>query len=230
MADKREPLPRFALKGVKMTINVDADYQIVRTRRTNNVVGIVEGSDPNLKDTYVAFGAHYDHVGYREGRRTGGRWRGSRRMHGPGATHARSRRRHQQWRRRRWVRDGGADGARKSVCDWTETEAVTALRLARGRGKRAPRVAVSRRLPGRAARQDRRAAQHRHDRQEPMRRSGAVEHRLRRRGGPHQHRAAQRQRGCEPVAVEAVDDGLRDERSGRSRNRSTRGAITTATP
>ena len=67
MADKREPLPRFALKGVKMTINVDADYQIVRTRRTNNVVGIVEGSDPNLKDTYVAFGAHYDHVGYREG-------------------------------------------------------------------------------------------------------------------------------------------------------------------
>ena len=67
MADKREPLPRFALKGVKMTVNVDAEYQVVRTRRTNNVVGIVEGSDPNLKDTYVAFGAHYDHVGYREG-------------------------------------------------------------------------------------------------------------------------------------------------------------------
>ena len=67
MADKREPLPRFALKGVKMAINVDADYQVVRTRRTNNVVGIVEGSDPKLKDTYVAFGAHYDHVGYREG-------------------------------------------------------------------------------------------------------------------------------------------------------------------
>jgi hypothetical protein len=66
-ADKREPLPRFTLKGVKMTIDVDADYQVVRTRRTNNVVGIVEGSDPKLKDTYVAFGAHYDHVGYREG-------------------------------------------------------------------------------------------------------------------------------------------------------------------
>ena len=66
-ADKREPLPRFALKGVKMTINVDAEYQAVRTRRTNNVVGIIEGSDPKLKDTYVAFGAHYDHVGYREG-------------------------------------------------------------------------------------------------------------------------------------------------------------------
>ena len=67
MVEKREALPRFPLKGVKITINVDADYQVVRTRRTNNVVGIVEGSDPKLKDTYVAFGAHYDHVGYREG-------------------------------------------------------------------------------------------------------------------------------------------------------------------
>ena len=65
-AAKREPLPRFALKGVTMTINVDADYQVVRTRRTNNVVGIVEGTDPKLKDTYVAFGAHYDHTGFRE--------------------------------------------------------------------------------------------------------------------------------------------------------------------
>jgi hypothetical protein len=65
-AAKREPLPRFALKGATMTINVDADYQVVRTRRTNNVVGIIEGTDPKLKDTYVAFGAHYDHTGFRE--------------------------------------------------------------------------------------------------------------------------------------------------------------------
>ena len=66
-AAKRDALPRFALKGVKMTINVDATYDAVRTQRTNNVVGIIEGSDPKLKDTYVAFGAHYDHVGYSEG-------------------------------------------------------------------------------------------------------------------------------------------------------------------
>jgi hypothetical protein len=63
---KRAPLPRFALEGVRMTINVDADYQVVRTRRTNNVVGIIEGTDPKLKGTYVAFGAHYDHTGFRE--------------------------------------------------------------------------------------------------------------------------------------------------------------------
>ena len=70
-AAKREPLPRFMLKGVKMTINVDADYQVVRTRLTHNVVGIIEGSDPKLKDTYVASGAHYDHTGFRESAKPG---------------------------------------------------------------------------------------------------------------------------------------------------------------
>ncbi len=72
-AANREPLPPFALKGVKITFNVDADYTVVRTRLTHNVVGIVEGSDPKLKDTYVAYGAHYDHTGYREGAVAAGR-------------------------------------------------------------------------------------------------------------------------------------------------------------
>jgi Zn-dependent M28 family amino/carboxypeptidase len=40
---------------------------VLRTQYTHNVVGLIEGSDPRLKDTYVAFGAHYDHVGYAEG-------------------------------------------------------------------------------------------------------------------------------------------------------------------
>jgi Peptidase family M28 len=63
---KGEPLPALALKGVRLTFNVDADYTVVRTRLTRNVVGIVQGSDPKLRDTYVAFGAHYDHIGYTE--------------------------------------------------------------------------------------------------------------------------------------------------------------------
>lgn len=70
-AASREPLPRVALTGVKITIDVDADYEIVRTRLTNNVVGIVEGTHPALKDTYVAFGAHYDHNGFRENAKPG---------------------------------------------------------------------------------------------------------------------------------------------------------------
>jgi len=64
LASKQEPIPPFALKGVKVTINVDADYTVVRTQLTRNVVAIIPGTDARLKDSYVAFGAHYDHIGY----------------------------------------------------------------------------------------------------------------------------------------------------------------------
>jgi hypothetical protein len=67
--EAQEPLPAFTLSGVTITFNIDADYEIVRTQLTQNVVGIVEGSDPQLKSTYVAFGAHYDHVGYADATR-----------------------------------------------------------------------------------------------------------------------------------------------------------------
>jgi hypothetical protein len=66
-ASSQEALAPFVLKSVKLTFNVDADYEVVRTRYTRNVVGIVEGSDPALRNTYVLYGAHYDHTGYREG-------------------------------------------------------------------------------------------------------------------------------------------------------------------
>jgi hypothetical protein len=69
-AAAQEQLPSFRLDGVKITFNVDADYQVVRTQLTHNVVAIVEGSDPQLKNSFVAFGAHYDHVGYAEGEAT----------------------------------------------------------------------------------------------------------------------------------------------------------------
>jgi hypothetical protein len=31
-----------------------------------NIVGYLEGSDPDLKDEYIVIGAHYDHLGYRK--------------------------------------------------------------------------------------------------------------------------------------------------------------------
>jgi hypothetical protein len=66
-ADQGEPLPSFTFRNVRLTFNLDADYRVIRTQYTRNVIGIIEGSDPKLKGTYVAFGAHYDHVGYSEG-------------------------------------------------------------------------------------------------------------------------------------------------------------------
>lgn len=45
-------------KQASFTVNAKID-----TIWTQNVVGIWEGSDPTLKNEYVAVGAHYDHVG-----------------------------------------------------------------------------------------------------------------------------------------------------------------------
>ena len=51
----------FALNPTKtMTLSMTSKSEIVPTQ---NVVAIWEGSDPVLKNEYVAVGAHYDHVG-----------------------------------------------------------------------------------------------------------------------------------------------------------------------
>ena len=44
----------------KLMLKIATKSEIVPTQ---NVVGVFEGSDPILKDEYVALGAHYDHVG-----------------------------------------------------------------------------------------------------------------------------------------------------------------------
>src|SRR5688572_18436506 len=64
-SDKGDPLPTFSVPGVKVTLNVNNTYEVVSTQLTKNVVGMVEGIDPVLKKTYVMFGSHLDHVGYR---------------------------------------------------------------------------------------------------------------------------------------------------------------------
>ncbi len=64
LAASHEPLPAFSLPDVKLTFAVDADYQILHTLYTHNVVGMVPGTDARLKDSYVMLGAHLDHIGY----------------------------------------------------------------------------------------------------------------------------------------------------------------------
>lgn len=77
-ADAGQPLPTFSVPGVKVTIDINATYDIIETRLTKNVVGLVEGRDPALKSSYVLFGAHLDHVGYRTSAAAlGGRGRGA---------------------------------------------------------------------------------------------------------------------------------------------------------
>jgi len=50
--------------SMALPCTVDARAQVVRQMgRTHNVVGLLPGSDPLLRDEYVIIGAHYDHLG-----------------------------------------------------------------------------------------------------------------------------------------------------------------------
>ncbi|MDF0707155.1 M28 family peptidase [Flagellimonas okinawensis] len=50
-------------KGEVMLFSVKSDGQSKKYLDTQNVVGVLEGSDPELKNEYVIYSAHYDHVG-----------------------------------------------------------------------------------------------------------------------------------------------------------------------
>lgn len=49
--------------GVKPFFETYRDSFQVKDMTGYNVVGLVEGTDPDLKDEYIIIGAHYDHVG-----------------------------------------------------------------------------------------------------------------------------------------------------------------------
>jgi hypothetical protein len=64
----------------KVTINIDNTFVVINEQISHNVVGMIEGTDPALKDTYVMFGAHLDHIGYSQtGNGRGGGTEGCRR-------------------------------------------------------------------------------------------------------------------------------------------------------
>ena len=56
--DTPQPFALNADKKLSITVKVKSEQTT-----TQNVVGVFEGSDPVLKNEYVALGAHYDHVG-----------------------------------------------------------------------------------------------------------------------------------------------------------------------
>jgi len=53
-------------------LHVHARVRVLERRSAPNVVAILPGSDPNLKDEYVVFSAHMDHVGVAGPRGSGG--------------------------------------------------------------------------------------------------------------------------------------------------------------
>jgi Zn-dependent M28 family amino/carboxypeptidase len=53
-----KPLQPTAIEG---TADIRMGVEVKESSPAQNVVGVLEGSDPNLKGEYVAFSAHYDH-------------------------------------------------------------------------------------------------------------------------------------------------------------------------
>lgn len=48
-----------------LTVNVTGSSELIQKKaRTENVVGMIEGTDPILKDEYIVIGGHYDHLGF----------------------------------------------------------------------------------------------------------------------------------------------------------------------
>jgi aminopeptidase YwaD len=59
--DRTKAPKSFAVRGVTIAATIElAEIQ----KSTANVVGLLEGNDPALKDQIVVIGAHYDHLGY----------------------------------------------------------------------------------------------------------------------------------------------------------------------
>ncbi|MGK0139472.1 MAG: hypothetical protein ACI9DJ_002931 [Algoriphagus sp.] len=53
-------------KEVVKRISLKVEELVNLSTPSNNVIGMIEGSDPNLKSEYVLLSAHFDHVGFHE--------------------------------------------------------------------------------------------------------------------------------------------------------------------
>ncbi|HMJ93471.1 MAG TPA: M28 family metallopeptidase [Allosphingosinicella sp.] len=62
LADASKPVPGFAL-GQSLRASIATRHAPVRS---NNVVGVIPGSDPALRNEYVILSAHFDHLGVGE--------------------------------------------------------------------------------------------------------------------------------------------------------------------
>jgi hypothetical protein len=60
-----ERVPARALKGKRLEINIAIETQ---KNYSSNVVAYLEGTDSTLKEEYILFGSHHDHIGTLEGR------------------------------------------------------------------------------------------------------------------------------------------------------------------
>ncbi len=56
---------KFKTYGVNPYFETYRDAFMAKDRKASNIVGLVEGQDPELKNEVIIIGAHYDHIGIR---------------------------------------------------------------------------------------------------------------------------------------------------------------------
>ena len=56
---------KFKAYGVNPYFETYRDAFMAKDRKASNIVGLVEGQDPELKNEVIIIGAHYDHIGIR---------------------------------------------------------------------------------------------------------------------------------------------------------------------
>src|SRR5438128_1590129 len=56
-------VPRFRKEMIPVTANIEIK-QTLRSFKSHNVIGKFEGADPTLKDEYIIYTAHWDHLGH----------------------------------------------------------------------------------------------------------------------------------------------------------------------
>ncbi|MDY8137336.1 M28 family peptidase [Aquimarina sp. 2201CG5-10] len=61
--DKEEKISQLFTKKKETDITITVEGITKSKIASQNVVGVVEGSDPTLKNEYIIYSAHYDHVG-----------------------------------------------------------------------------------------------------------------------------------------------------------------------
>jgi len=52
-----------AMNTSKLSYEIETDGKKEETLVTQNVIGVLEGTDPKLKEEYIMYSAHYDHIG-----------------------------------------------------------------------------------------------------------------------------------------------------------------------
>lgn len=67
--DERQQPESFAMPSILVDLNVEIRRE---SATVSNVIGLLEGADPELKHEYLVVGGHHDHVGYGRDRRNRG--------------------------------------------------------------------------------------------------------------------------------------------------------------